>query len=91
MTPQEKAFEIIENYFTLVARYDFDTNDKYDEPYQEIAEICALIQVVEMIEFEKRIIKEVQFLSDAAGRAFKCEGLYWESVKNEIEKICNSK
>lgn len=87
MTPKEKAKELIENYFNLVSRYEFDTNDKYEEPYQEIAKISALIQVVQMIEFEKRIIKEVQFLSDIAGHAFRCEGLYWEQVKHEIEKL----
>lgn len=48
---------------------------------------CALIAVDEAVEYEKRIIKEVQFLSDKAGCAFRCEGLYWEQVKHEIEKL----
>ena len=48
---------------------------------------CALIAVDEAVEFEKRIIKEVQFLSDKAGHAFRCEGLYWEQVKHEIKKL----
>lgn len=48
---------------------------------------CALIAVDEAVEYEKRIIKEVQFLSDKAGCAFRCEGLYWEQVKHEIERI----
>jgi thymidine kinase len=48
---------------------------------------CALIAIDEAIEYEKRIIKEVQFLSDIAGHAFRCEGLYWEQVKQEIEQL----
>ena len=48
---------------------------------------CALIAVDEAVEFEKRIIKEVQFLSDKAGCAFRCEGLYWEQVQQEIKKL----
>ena len=48
---------------------------------------CALIAIDEAVEYEKRIIKEVQFLSDKAGCAFRCEGLYWEQVKHEIQKL----
>ena len=61
MTPQEKAFEIIENYWKIVARYDFDTNDKYYEPYQEIAEKCALIAVKD-IYYNCGIFKKIYWL-----------------------------
>jgi len=62
MTPKEKAFEIIESYFRIVARYDFDTNDKYDEPYQEIAEKCALIAVKD-IYYNCGIFKKIYWLN----------------------------
>lgn len=77
MTPKEKAKDLVQKM-------------RVHSPVWEIegdAKQCALIAVDEAIEFEKRIIKEVQFLSDIAGHAFRCEGLYWEQVKHEIEKL----
>jgi hypothetical protein len=73
MTPKEKAKELYKKMLRV--------------EYTLAAKHCALIAVNEAIEFEKRIIKEVQFLSDKAGHAFRCEGLYWELVKKEIEKL----
>lgn len=81
MTPKEKAQELFDKMYMVddpIGNYPmcFDT-----------AKQCALIAIDEAVEYEKRIIKEVQFLSDIAGHAFRCEGLYWEQVKQEIEKI----
>jgi thymidine kinase len=87
MTPKEKAIELIEMYQLEVFKYDLDTNNKYDMSLTLLAKNCALIAIDEAVEYEKRIIKEVQFLSDIAGHAFRCEGLYWEQVKHEIEKL----
>ena len=72
MTPKEKAKQLIKKHL-----------DIYD--VEEIAIPMALIGINEAIAFEKRIIKEVQFLSDKAGHAFRCEGLYWKEVKKEIK------
>jgi len=45
------------------------------------------IEVDEAIEFELRIVKEVEWLSIKAEMGFKCEGLFWEEVKQEIQKL----
>jgi thymidine kinase len=87
MTPKEKAMELIEKFEKEVYKYDLDTNNEYDMSLFHLAKQCALIAIDEAVEYEKRIIKEIQFLSDIAGRAFRCEGLYWEQVKHEIEKL----
>ena len=75
MTPKEKAIELVDKM------YHYQWREK------QRAKQCALIAVDEAVEYEKRIIKEVQFLSDIAGHAFRCEGLYWEQVKHEIKKL----
>jgi thymidine kinase len=82
MTPKEKAEELLLRYLKV------KTHKMFNGWWHKItAKQCALIAVDEAIEFENRIIKEVQFLSDKAGHAFRCEGLYWEQVKNEIKKL----
>lgn len=78
MTPKQKAEE-------LVNKMKYPLHGVYI--ISHVANELALIAVDEAIEFEKRIIKEVQFLSDKAGHAFRCDGLYWELVKQEIEKL----
>ena len=82
MTPKEKAYELLLKYLRIKTHKMF--NGSW---HKMVAKQCALIAVDEAIEFEKRIIKEVQFLSDKAGHAFRCEGLYWEQVKHEIQKL----
>ena len=85
MTPKEKAKQLF-NKFDFI--YSYDGLDIMDEEItKEDRKQCALIAIDEAVEYEKRIIKEIQFLSDIAGHAFRCEGLYWEQVKHEIEKI----
>lgn len=86
MTPQEKAIELIEKFEKEVYKYDLDTNDKYDMSLSHLAEKCALILVEEAIEFEKRIVKEVEILAYLAGTELNCEGLFWEEVKQELLK-----
>lgn len=76
MTPKKKAKQLIKKHLDI---YDLEL----------VAIPMALIGVNEAIAFEKRIIKEVQFLSDKAGCAFRCEGLYWKEVKKEIEIFYN--
>jgi hypothetical protein len=45
MTPKQKALELFETYLTELVKYDFDTNNKYNQPYNEIAKQCAIISV----------------------------------------------
>ena len=84
MTPKEKAFQLVNEI-----QVEHNKEERYYTFHMslESAKRAALIAVDEAVEYEKRIIKEVQFLSDIAGHAFRCEGLYWEQVKQEIEKL----
>jgi hypothetical protein len=79
MTPKEKAKELVDKF----TGYAYDGISSCEENGIQI----ALIAIDEMIKFEERIIKEIQFLSDRAGHAFRSEGLYWNEVKKEIEKL----
>jgi hypothetical protein len=76
MTPKEKALELFETYLTELVKYDFDTNNKYNQPYNEIAKQCALIAV----EFSK------EFITGDLSEAFD-KFLYIQEVKEEIEKL----
>jgi hypothetical protein len=75
MTPKEKAIELFETYLKELVKYDFDTNDQYSQPYNEIAKQCALIAV--------------DLLMEEAYRQHDYEGFkaYWKEVKNELEKL----
>lgn len=84
MTTKEKAKELFNKFCYAIRTEQTDSGYFTNVLY---AKQCALIAVDEAVEYEKRIIKEVQFLSDIAGHAFRCEGLYWEQVKQEIEKL----
>jgi thymidine kinase len=86
MKPQKKAVELIEKFEKEVYKYDLDTNDEYDMSLSHLAEKCALILVEEAIAFEKRIVKQIEDLARFAGKEFKCEGLFWEEVKQELLK-----
>jgi hypothetical protein len=76
MTPKEKALELFETYLKELVKYDFDTNDQYSQPYNEIAKQCALIAV----EFSK------EFITGDLSEAFD-KFLYIQEVKEEIEKL----
>jgi hypothetical protein len=80
MTPKEKAIELVEKFTDIENEYN-----EYSDFKQ--AKQCALIAVDEAIEFELRIVKEVEWLSIKAEMGFKCEGLFWEEVKQEIQKL----
>jgi thymidine kinase len=74
MTPKKKAKDLVKKYLDI---YDVEA----------IAIPMALIGIDEAIKFEKRIVKQIELLSDLAGREFKCEGLFWTEVKKEMETI----
>jgi len=82
MTPKEKAEELVLKYLRI--RTDKMFNGWW---HKQMAKQCALIAVDEAIEFELRIVKEVEWLSIKAEMGFKCEGLFWQEVKQEIEKL----
>jgi hypothetical protein len=81
MTPKQKAKDI----YSKFTRYEVN-GDRYfcKGP---IVKVQSLILVDAMIEFELKIIEDVKFLSNKLGSPFRCDGLFWEEVKQEIEKI----
>jgi thymidine kinase len=82
MTPKEKAEELVLKYLKI------KTHKMFNGWWHKItAKQCALIAVDECIQFENKIVQEVETLANEAKRQFKCEGLFWEEVKQEIEKI----
>ena len=83
MTSKEKAVELVKKFsrFACMGRFEC----KYER--HQNAKKIAIIAVDEAIEFELRIVKEVEWLSIKAEMGFKCEGLFWEEVKQEIQKL----
>ena len=81
MTPKEKAQELIKKYEPYVYPYvgsSYMTGDEYPEQILKYAKICALIAVDE--------IKE-QLLINLDNEISGIHGIYWEMVKQEIEKL----
>ena len=78
MTPKEKAIELFETYLKELVKYDFDTNDQYSQPYNEIAKQCAFIAVDEMLSNDG--------WSSSLDEWNKFKN-YFEKVKQEIEKL----
>jgi|688.fasta_scaffold164220_4 hypothetical protein len=52
-----------------------------------VAKRSAIILCDQMIEFEHRVIQQLDKITKDAGGQFKCEQMYWEDVKSEIEKL----
>lgn len=74
MTPKTKAKQLVKKHLEI---YDIEA----------VAIPMALIGIDEAIKFEKRIVKQIDDLARFSGREFKCEGLFWEEVKQEMNKI----
>ena len=87
MTPKDKADELFWKYRPIIAGKQFVTGLVLMSEAKELTKQCALIAVDEIIQFELKIIEEVKFLSNKLGSAFRCDGLYWEEVKQEITKL----
>jgi len=83
MSPKEKAKELVEMFMNIKQQKLSD----YSIIYYPTAKQCALISVNEAIKFEIKIVKEVEFLAKEANRSFRCDGLFWQEVKKEIEKL----
>ena len=83
MTAKEKAIELVKKCSRYACMGRFEC--KYHR--HENAKKLALILVDEAIEYELRIVEQVEYLCTLAERGFKCEGLFWEEVKREILAI----
>ena len=86
---KEKAKELVDKFkpHSHFWVHDLGRQKDYEIEQLENAKKCALIAVDEAIEFELRIVKEVEWLSIKAEMGFKCERLFWQEVKREIEKL----
>jgi hypothetical protein len=73
MTPQEKAQELFDKYATYVVMWAGDANTSYQNCKQ-----CALIAVDE--------IKE-QLIKNLDNEVSAIHAIYWNKVKQEIEKL----
>ena len=87
MTPKEKADELFWKYRPIIAGKQFVTGLVLMSEAKELTKQCALVAVDECIQFEHKIVQEVETLAKQAKRDFRCEGLFWDEVKNEIEKL----
>ncbi len=82
MSPKEKAEELFLKYLKV------KTHQMFNGWWHKMtAKQCALIAVDEAIKFEEKIVKEVELLAKEANRSFRCDGLFWQEVKKEIEKL----
>jgi hypothetical protein len=82
MTPQEKAKQLIskfcvEGYMQARAGMSADWRTRQAKKY-------ALACVEEMIEFENRIIEQLENISTDAKSKFKVESKFWDQVKESI-------
>jgi len=76
MTPKEKAFEL---YFKFYRDIIAD-NDR--------AKQCALIAVDEILEFEKKTVKQIEsHIELFKEMKFKTESYYWQEVKQQIDLL----
>lgn len=82
MTPQEKAKQLIskfcvEGYMQARAGMSADWRTRQAKKY-------ALACVEEMLEFENRIIEQLDKITNDANGKFKVESKFWEQVKESI-------
>lgn len=83
LTPKEKAIELVDEM------YNVDFHDDHDECAMQYkhAVLCAMVAVKEMIDFEKMIVNNIKELSALNGYELKNEGLYYEEVYFELDKL----
>lgn len=74
MTPKEKAIELVEKFQELSIVTTYNGTDQL-----EVAKNCALIAVDEIIDSNN-------YIMNVTGDYIKERELFWEEVKQEIEK-----
>lgn len=79
MTPEEKAKELIskfyvDSYMYAAAGMPCDWRTRQARKY-------AMKCVDEMLEFEQRIIEQLDEITQNAGKQFKTESKFWNEVK----------
>lgn len=86
MTPKEKAIELVDKFIDYVNCWDDETADhNYTQAYK-YAKQCALIAVEEIIRYHPvnpRKYSEFETTFDMVSKAY----IFWEEVKQEIEKL----
>jgi len=82
LTPKQKAKELVDRFQKQIFFHITDERSDINE-----AKGLALIAIDELIEFEKRIVSQIENIAMLNGHKFKREELYYESVKQEIKKL----
>jgi hypothetical protein len=89
MTPKEKAIELMDKM--LIGFIDWTYSIPIDKNNNHTifseAKQRSIIAVDECIEFEKRIISQLDKITKDARGSFICESEYYLEVKNEINKL----
>ena len=85
MTPKEKAKKLVDNHRLILINSETDCSEEL--LCTLIAKQCALIAVNEIIKFEKSIVKQLEKITINLRGQFELKKLYWQEVKNEIEKL----
>jgi hypothetical protein len=86
MTPQEKAEELVDKYKPFVYPYvgsSYLTGDEYPEQILNYAKQCALIAVDEI----NNDYSYMQNVRNANSNQIHSRRVYWQEVKQEIEKL----
>jgi hypothetical protein len=83
MTPREKAIDLVESYkwFACWGRFE----DEYEN--KQNSKKCALIAVNEILKHEEYMILKFKYQCLINGVNIITFATYWESVKQEIEKL----
>ena len=83
MTPKEKAKELFDKCELSCAGILC-----FDDDWEALAKLCALIAVDECIKHEKQIVEQIKSLQlSNSFIAIINEGVFWQQVKQEIEKL----
>jgi hypothetical protein len=81
MTPKETAEFILDECYRLeLETVYYGVNNYLAKKFCDIAIEAGL-------EFEKKMVKDLEILCKEMNREFKFEGYFWDEVKQEIEKL----
>lgn len=85
MTPKEKAKELVDEFMEHTVEWDKIKEVALDSKFH--AKQCALIAVDEIIQNQKHVVAQYELKLLLNGIKVITFSNYWESVKNEIEKL----
>ena len=101
MTPKEKAKYLVDNYYQLAESIEWTDdetkvkaeqfNDELGSDvlnyWHKLAKESALIAVDEILKHEEYIINKIKYSFAINGISVITKAMYWQQVKQEIEKL----